>query len=105
MASILQPTRKTSHSKTLMDNTFWSIIEPDIILSNLTATISDHLPQFVIISDIFGNISGKINKIVMKGTGENLVEKMLFLTIFLLTGGFVKNWQSKCWQFNQNVFR
>ena len=92
MPLILQPTRKTSHSYTLMDNIFWSIIEPDIILSNLTATISDHLPQFAIIPDIFGNISGKINKIFMKGTGENLVKKMLFLTIFLLTGGFVKNW-------------
>ena len=55
---ILQPTRITSHSNTLIDNIFSNVIEPDIISGNLTATISDHLPQFAIIPDIFGNISG-----------------------------------------------
>ena len=55
---ILQPTRITSHSNTLLDNIFSSIIEPDIISGNLTATISDHLTQFAIIPNIFGNISG-----------------------------------------------
>ena len=33
------------------------IIDPDIILGNLTATISDHMPQFAIIPNMFGNIS------------------------------------------------
>ena len=46
---ILQPTRITSHS---------NVIDPDIIFGNLTATISDHLPQFSIIPNTFGNISG-----------------------------------------------
>ena len=55
---ILQPTRITSHSNTLIDNIFSNVIEPDIISGNLTATISDHLPQFAIIANIFGNISG-----------------------------------------------
>ena len=55
---ILQPTSITSHSNTLLDNIFSSIIEPDIISGNLTATISDHLTQFAIIPNIFGNISG-----------------------------------------------
>ena len=55
---ILQPTRITSHSNTLIDNIFSNVIEPDIISGNLTATISDHLPQFAIIPNIFGNISG-----------------------------------------------
>ena len=55
---MLQPTRITSHSNTLIDNIFSNVIEPDIISGNLTATISDHLPQFAIISNIFGNISG-----------------------------------------------
>ena len=49
---ILQPTRTTNHS-----NIFSNAIEPDIISGNLTATISDHLPQFSIISNMFGNIS------------------------------------------------
>ena len=43
---ILQPTRMTSHSNTLMDNIFSNVIDPDIILGKLTATISDHPPQF-----------------------------------------------------------
>ena len=41
---ILQPTRITSHSNTLIDNIFSNVIEPDITSDNLTATISDHLP-------------------------------------------------------------
>ena len=31
------------------------IIDPDIISGNLTATISDRLPQFAIIPNMFGN--------------------------------------------------
>ena len=38
----LQPTRITSHSNTLIDSTFSNVIDPDMI--------SDHLPQFLIIS-------------------------------------------------------
>ena len=53
---ILQPTRITSHSNTLIGNIFSNVIDPDIISVNLTATISDHLPQFSVISNIFGDI-------------------------------------------------
>ena len=60
---ILQPTRITSHSNTLIDNVFSSIIDPDIISGNLTASISDHLPQFAIIPNMFGNISGNKSNI------------------------------------------
>ena len=60
---ILQPTRKTSHSNTLIDNIFSNVIDPDIILGNLTATISDYLPQFAIIPNAFGNISGNKSNI------------------------------------------
>ena len=55
---ILQSTRITSDSNTLTDNTFSNVIDPDIISGNLTATISDHLPQFAIIPNMFGNIPG-----------------------------------------------
>ena len=41
---ILQSTRITSHSNTLIDNIFLNVIDLDIISGNLTATISDHLP-------------------------------------------------------------
>ena len=60
---ILQPTRITSHSNTLIDNIFSNVIDPDIISGNLTATISDDLPQFAIIPNIFANISGNKSNI------------------------------------------
>ena len=59
---ILQPTRITSHSDTLIDNILSSAIDPDIISGDLTATISDHLPQVTIIPNMFGNISDKKSK-------------------------------------------
>ena len=60
---ILQPTRITSHSNTLIDNIFSNVIDPDIISGNLTATISDHLPQFAIIPNMLGNIPGNKSNI------------------------------------------
>ena len=56
---MFQPTRITRHSNTLIDNIFSNVIDPDILSVNLTATIPDHLPQFSIISNMFGNIPGK----------------------------------------------
>ena len=59
---ILQPTRITSHSKTLINNIFTNITLPDSIYGSLTATISDHLPQFLIVPNIFSNpLSNKSN--------------------------------------------
>ena len=54
---ILHPTRITSHSKTLIDNIFSNYIFHEIISGNTTATISNHLPQFSFISNIFSNPS------------------------------------------------
>ena len=75
---ILQPTRITSHYNTLIDNIFSNVLDPDIILGNLTATISDHLPQFAIIPSMFGNISGNKSNIherdwSSKFDGENFI--------------------------------
>ena len=60
---ILQPTRVTSHSDSLIDDIFSNVIDPDIISGNLTATISDHLPPFSIIPNMFGNIPGNKSNI------------------------------------------
>ena len=60
---ILQPTRITSHSHTLIDNIFPNVIDLDIISGHLTAIISDHLLQFSIIPNIFGKISGNKSNI------------------------------------------
>ena len=73
---ILQPTRITSHTNTLIDNIFSNVVDPDIISGNLTATISDHLPQFSIIPNMLA-ISQAINLTLMKETGLNLIEKIL----------------------------
>ena len=54
---ILQPTRLTSHSKTLIDNIFSNILSTEVISGNLTATISDHLPQFLFAPNILSNPS------------------------------------------------
>ena len=53
---VLQTIKITSHSNTLIDNIFSNVIDPDIISGNLTGTISDHLPQFSVIPNMFGNI-------------------------------------------------
>ena len=58
---VLQPTRLTSHSKTLIDNIFSNIISPEAISDNLTSTISDHLPQFMVVPNIFSNPAPLLN--------------------------------------------
>ena len=58
IALILQPTRIASYSNILIDNIFSNVIDPDIISVNLSATISDHLPKFSIIPNMFANIPG-----------------------------------------------
>ena len=52
---ILLPNRISSNSKTLIDNIFSNFISIEVIAGNLTVTISDHLPQFLIATDIFCN--------------------------------------------------
>ena len=74
---ILQPTRVTSHSNTLIDNIFSNVIYPDIISGNLTTTIFDHLPLFSIIPTCLA-ISQAINLLFRKQTGPNLIENILF---------------------------
>ena len=49
---MLHPTRITSHSKTLIDNIFSNYISHEIVSGNITATISDHLPQFSFVPNI-----------------------------------------------------
>ena len=60
---ILSPTRISSCCNTLIDNIFSRIIDPDIMSGNLTATISDHLRQFAIIPNMFGNTTSNKSNI------------------------------------------
>ena len=50
---IIQLSSHTSHSRTLIDNIFSNFISKDIFSGNITATISDHLPQFLISPNTF----------------------------------------------------
>ena len=59
---IIQPTRITSHSKSIID-IFSNYISQEIISGNLTSTIWDHLPQFLIAPHIFSNASYKKSNI------------------------------------------
>ena len=54
---ILQPSRVITNSKTLLDNIFSNIAVPYINSANLTASISDHTPQFLVAPNIFFNTS------------------------------------------------
>ena len=48
-------TRIRDSSKALIDNIFSNTLIENTISGNLTATISDHLPQFIILPNIFSN--------------------------------------------------
>ena len=54
---ILQPTRITSHFKTLIDSIFSNIISHEMVSGNITATISDHLPQFLFAPNVHSKTS------------------------------------------------
>ena len=59
---IVQPTRIRNNSKTLIHNIYSNVITPNNISGNITVTILDHLPQFLIAPDIFSNpTSAKLN--------------------------------------------
>ena len=60
---MLQPNKIISHSNAFMGNIFSNAIDPDIISGNLTATISDQLPQFSIIPKMFVSTSGNKSNI------------------------------------------
>ena len=57
---IVQPTRITDHSSTLIDNVFLnSIAEFFIVSGNLIYDLSDHFPNFLIINN-YRNLPNKI---------------------------------------------
>ena len=93
---ILQSARLTSHSKTLIDNIFSNILSSEIISGNLTATVSDHLPQFLfahnILSNPFYNRSNIFERDWSKFNKENFILDY-----------FEKNWSDILQLDQQNV--
>ena len=73
---IIQPSRHTSHSRTLINNIFSNAISKSIICGNTAATIFDHLPQFLV-SRTPLLIQPPINLMFLKETGQYLIRKIL----------------------------
>ena len=67
----------TSHSNTLVDKIFSINTDPEIMSGNLIANISNHLPQFSVVPNMFGNILGNKSNIYERGWSkchrENLI--------------------------------
>ena len=57
---ILLPIRISNNSKTLIDNNLCNIPNPlvkSVMSGNISSSISDHLPQFLILPEFFSNSS------------------------------------------------
>ena len=86
---ILQPTRLTSHSKTLIDNIFSNVISYEVISGNITATISDHLPQFLFVPNVFSNPSCQKSNIYERDWSK-------FVQQNFVLDYFDKDWSDVC---------
>ena len=51
----LQPRSLTSHSNTFIGNIFSNILSSEAVFGNITAIISDHLPQFLFTPNVLSN--------------------------------------------------
>ena len=67
-----------------MDNIFSTFISPEIIPGNITATISDRLPQFSFVPNILSN--PPTQKTIMKEIGQNFINKTLYLATLIKIG-------------------
>lgn len=56
---ILQPTRITDHTATLIDNIFFNSMDYFTLSGNLVYDVTDHLPNFLIINK-FSSLNTKI---------------------------------------------
>ena len=93
---ILQPARLTNHSKTHIDNIFSNILSCEIVSGNLTATISDHLPQFLFAPNILSNSSYNKSNIFERDWSK--FNKENFILDY-----FEKNWSDILQLDQQNV--
>lgn len=67
---ILHPTRISQRSSTLIDNIFYNSEERPLISGNITASLSDHLPQFIFIKDFFSKAK-ELNHTIYKRDFSN----------------------------------
>ena len=78
---IKQPARIRDSNKTLINNIFSNTLIENTISGNLTATISDHLPQFIILPNIFSNLASNKSNICERDW-SNFAQKNFILDYF-----------------------
>ena len=86
---ITQSTRIRDSSKTLIDNIFSNTLIENTISGNLIATISDHLPQFIILPNISNLPSNKSN--IYERDWSNFVQENFILDYFSVDWNFLIN--------------
>ena len=59
---IVLPTRLTTKSSTLIDNIFLNSLDHTCLSDNLSVSISDHLPQYLLLNNFFANKSAPPQK-------------------------------------------
>ena len=90
----MQPTRVTTNSETIIDNIFYDNISSNIISGNLTGTISDRLPQFLIVPEFLRNSpSNKSDYFVCDWSNFN--QENFILDYFLVNWKNIINLQKK----------
>ena len=75
---ITSPTRLTSRSHTLIDNTISNVITEDTISGNIINKISDHLGQFLILP--YHSITSNSKQEILHRNFKNFSKKNVFQT-------------------------
>ena len=98
----IQPSRHKSHSRTLIDNIFSNVISKDSICGNITAIISDHLPQFLVSPNTFANPPS--NKSVFERDWSKFDQKNFILDYFDIDWSKLLNLNEKNVDLSTNNF-
>ena len=101
---ITQPTRIKDTSKTLIDNIFSNTLIENTISGNLTATIYDHLSQFIILPNIFSNPPSNKSNIYERDWSNFLQENYILDYFFVDWNSLINNNKDVNLSFN-NFFK
>ena len=83
LPNIFLPTRIGNTSKTLIDNIFSNSLSNETVSGNISASISDHLPQFSIFPDIFTDYPSPKSNVVERDW-DNFNQQNFILDYFEL---------------------
>ena len=100
---IVQTTRIRTTSETFIDNIFSNIHTPSFISGNLTASISDHLLQFLIFPDVFQNSSPPKSNIYERHW-NNFDQESFFLDYLAIDWADVIKYEEKSIDFTFECF-